>query len=353
MKKVVIPSAGGYDKLWIIEAPIPKPSKGEILIRTHAVGVNYADVCVRMGLYESAKKYVGWPITPGFEFAGTIEEIGEEDEAFEEEFKKKGLKVGSKVFGVTRFFAYATHVVVPKNQILPLPSNLSMEEAAGFPAVFLTAYYGMFELAHPRRGSTILVHSAAGGVGSALVQLGKVSGLKVVGVVGSSHKVAILKQLGCQHIIDKSKENLWEKAEEYAPEGYDVIFDANGVETLSLSYKHLASGGKLVVYGFHSMLPRTGGKPNWLKLAWDWIWTPSFNPLSMTGENKSVLAFNLSYLFHRVDIFQEKMENLLKMVEDGSIVSPKVTTYSFDDVVQSHKDIESGQTVGKLVLLTQ
>eukprot|EP01114_Cavostelium_apophysatum_P019112 TRINITY_DN6062_c0_g1_i1.p1 TRINITY_DN6062_c0_g1~~TRINITY_DN6062_c0_g1_i1.p1 ORF type:complete len:318 (-),score=61.03 TRINITY_DN6062_c0_g1_i1:15-968(-) len=308
-----------------------------------------------MGLYKSAGKYVGWPICPGFEFSGTVIAFGEDhdDPEYENEFRKKGIKVGDLVLGVTRFGAYSTHVIAPKHQLFPLPSKLSLDEAAAFPAVWLTAYYAMHELAHVRKNDTILVHSAAGGVGGALVQLGKVAGCRVVAVVGSSHKVGFVKKFGADHVIDKSKENLWAKCEEYVPEGFDVVFDANGVETLKQSYKHLSEGGgKLVIYGFHTMLPKTGGVPSWLSLAWNWLWTPSFNPLNMTSDNVSVLAFNLSFLFHKTELFARAIGDLLRMVENGQITSPKITTYPLEEVVQAHKDIESGQTVGKLVLRT-
>lgn len=348
MDRVEIDSAGGYEKLNIVHGlSIPVPRSGEVLVRTTAVGVNYADCIVRMGLYASAKKFVGWPITPGFEFAGSIEAIG--DGTMD---NKSGFKIGDRVFGVIRFFAYSTHVVVPINQLYAIPEGFSMEEAAAFPAVFLTAYYGLVSLGDAHSGQSVLVHSAAGGVGSALVQLAKAKGCTVVGVVGAPHKVEAAKNLGADYVIDKSNEDLWARAEEIQPEGYDIVLDANGVSTLSQSYKHLASGGRLIVYGFHSMLPRTGGKPNWLKLAWDWLWTPTFNPLALTGDNKSVMGFNLSYLFHKIETFTVIMEDLMTMIKDGAIQPPVVTTYPFKDVVQAHKDIESGRTVGKLVLIT-
>eukprot|EP01104_Vermistella_antarctica_P007444 TRINITY_DN1833_c0_g1_i2.p1 TRINITY_DN1833_c0_g1~~TRINITY_DN1833_c0_g1_i2.p1 ORF type:complete len:316 (+),score=48.83 TRINITY_DN1833_c0_g1_i2:309-1256(+) len=292
-KKVLILSYGGYEKLEVVEDAIPVPQEGEVLVQVRAVGVNYADVCIRMGLYASAEKYVGLPITPGFEFAGVL-------------IKKAGdarteLSVGARVLGLTRFGAYASYVAVPANQVFALPEKMSYEQGAAFPSVFLTAYYAMFELVHPRKGKTMLVHSAAGGVGGALVQLGThVAKCRVVGVVGSSHKSASVLDLGAETVIDKSTEALWESAEKASPDGYDAVFDANGVSTLKESYNHLAVGGKLVVYGFHSMLPKTGGTPNWLKLGWDYIRTPSFNPLEMTGANRSVMGFNLSYMCVRM-----------------------------------------------------
>ena len=141
-----------------------------------------------------------------------------------------------------------------------------------FSAVFLTAYYAIHELAHVKQGDTCLVHSAAGGVGSALCRLLKIAGCRVVGVVGRSHKVTHAKLAGADVVIDKSTQTLWSEAEKAAPNGFNSVFDANGVETLKYSYDHLAPAGKLIIYGFHTMLPKTGGYPNILKLAWHWLW---------------------------------------------------------------------------------
>ena len=336
MRRVLIPSAGGYDKLTLVDGPDPVPGPDEELVRVEAIGVNYADCIVRMGLYASAKTYVGWPITPGFEVAGTTRD-------------------GERVVALTRFGGYASHVVVPKRQVFPLPKGFSMAEGAAFPAVNLTAYYALFELCHLRPGMTLLVHSAAGGVGSALVVLGKIAKCRVVAVVGAAHKVDHVRALGADLVIDKSQGDLWRAAEQFAPAGYDVVLDANGAETIGASFRHLAPTGRLVVYGFATMLPRgkgagESGKPRWAKLAIDWLRTPRFDPLTMTNENKSVMAFNLSYLFDRPDLLAESMQALTAWVDEGKLPAPRVQTFPLDRVAEAHRAIESGTTIGKLVL---
>lgn len=332
MRRVLVRSAGGYEKLAIVEEPDPVPREGEELVKVQAIGINYADCIVRMGLYESAKTYVGWPITPGFEVAGTTED-------------------GRRVVALTRFGGYASHVVVPKSQVFPLPRGFSMTQAAGFPVVNLTAYYALHELSRLRPGMTLLVHSAAGGVGSALVTMGKLAGCSVVGVVGASHKVQHVRDLGADHVIDKSTHDLWRAAERISPRGYDVVLDANGVETLGKSFAHLAPTGRLIVYGFASMLPRGRGKPAWPKLAVDWARTPRFDPLTMTNENKSVMAFNLSYLFERQELLAESMTALTAWVDAGKLPPPPVTTFPLADVAEAHRLLEQGKTIGKLVLV--
>ncbi len=146
-------------------------------------------------------------------------------------------------------------------------------------------------------------------------------------------------------------QDLWGEAARFAPGGYDAIFDANGVSTLRGSYAHLARPGRLVVYGFHSMLPRERGRPRWTKLAIDWLRTPRFDPLDMTNTNRSVLAFNLSYLFERGELLADAMRDLLGWVASGELGPPATTTYPFDRVADAQRAIESGTTTGKLVLV--
>lgn len=163
-----------------------------VVVATHACGVNYADCIIRWGLYQSAKDFVGWPITPGFEFSGTVVQVGENVNEY---------KIGDKVAGVSMFGSYSKRIQVPANQIRHVPDNISMSEAAGFLTVGLTAYYAIFELCKLRKDDYVLVHSAAGGVGSMMVQMLKHKvGCNVVGVVGQTHKVALAKELGMQSL---------------------------------------------------------------------------------------------------------------------------------------------------------
>jgi NADPH:quinone reductase-like Zn-dependent oxidoreductase len=340
-KRVVIHKADDFDRLTIEEGAIPEPKAGEVLVEVEAAGVNFADSMVRLGLYESAKEFVGWPITPGFEVAGRVIAIGDGVETY---------AIGDEVVAVTLFGGYTSHLAVPVHQVFPKPAKLTMTEAAALPSVYMTAWFALYELAHPRPGYRALVHSAAGGVGTMLLQLLRIRGVETVAVVGSSHKVESAEKYGATHVIDKSKEDLWKKAEEYAPEGYDLILDANGVATLKDSYKHLRKAGKLVVYGFHSMMS-PGGKANWIKLATGYLRTPRFNPFELTMESKSVLAFNLSYLFDRTDLLDAAMSDLRTWLDEGRVVAPPVTTFPLEKVADAQRAIESGQTIGKLVLL--
>ncbi len=342
MQKVVIRRPGGFDRLEIVSEPDPVPGPGEVLIESAAIGVNFADCVVRMGLYKSAKEFVGWPITPGFEVSGTVRAVGPGVTRF---------AVGARVVGLMRFGAYASVVTVPENQVFAVPERLSFEEAGALPVASLTAWYALCELAKLRPGMSLLVHSAAGGVGSALVQIAKIHGCRVFGVVGSAHKVELVRSLGADVVVDKSRQDLWAEARKFAPGGFDVVLDANGVETLRKSYRALAPAGRLVVYGFHTMLSRGSGRRNWLKLAWTFLRTPRFDPLDMTDQNRAVLAFNLSYLFSRTDELPAILEQLVGWVNSGQLRVPSVKAYPLERVADAQRDLQSGTTTGKLVLV--
>lgn len=331
MRRIRIHRPGGYDRLVLEEAEDPEPGPDDVVVDVEAAGVNYADCVVRMGLYASAKQYVGWPITPGFEVAGTAR--------------------GEEVVAVTRFGGYASRLAVPRDQVFARPAGWSAVEAAGFPTVFLTAWYALVRCAAVEEGRTVLVHSAAGGVGGALLQLARIAGARAVAVVGAPHKVEAARALGAHAVIDKSREDLWPAARRHAPRGYDAVFDANGLATLKESYRHVRPSGRLVVYGHHSMLPRGRGRPFLPALAFKALRVPRFNPLEMGDANRSVMAFNLSYLFDEKALLARAMADLLGWAKEGRIRPPATTSFPLERVADAHRALEGGGTVGKLVLI--
>lgn len=340
MQRIRIQQPGGYDVLRLETLDTPKPGPGQVLVACQACGVNYADGIIRMGLYASARELHGYPITPGFEVAGTIAAVGEGVDDWQ---------VGDAVIGVTLFNGYASHVVLPAEGVFRKPAQLDFAQAAALPTVFLTAWWMVHRQLHAQAGERWLVHSASGGVGSALLQLARLAGIEAIAVVGASHKVEHAKQLGAAAVIDRSQEDLWARAKALSPEGYHAIFDANGVTTLADSYAHLAPTGRLMIYGFAGMLPKDGRR-NWLKLAWHWWRTPRFNPLNMTRDNRSVLAANLSFLQAHAPTLRTGMLWLLDHFETGALQALPVTRFALADADQAQRAIESGQTVGKLIL---
>lgn len=342
MKAIQILRAGGHEQLRLVDLPPPVPRAGEVLVAVEAAGVNFADIAVRMGLYQSAKDYVGWPIIPGFELSGTVRALGAGVQGFE---------LGQAVFGVTRFGGYASEVCVPATQLFARPTPLGASSAAAFPTVYLTAWYALRELSKLRPGARVLVHSAAGGVGGAATQLAVACGARVTGTVGSAQKSDWVRQAGAEHVIDRSRGSWHRQARRLVPEGFDVVLDAHGADSLRHGYAQLAPAGRLIVYGFHGLLTRGKDRPSYLRLALGYLRTPRFNPFDMTQHNRAVLAFNLSYLFERREILVEAMAELLGLLNSGRIQPPPVRTFRLHEAARAHAALESGSSFGKLVLL--
>jgi synaptic vesicle membrane protein VAT-1 len=327
-----------------------------VLVKVHYFSVNYADVTIRWGLYESALRYVGWPIVPGFDFSGEVEWAG----------KESGYNKGENIFGFTLFGAYSSSLLVPGRQLRKIPMALgttkpalSLESAAALPAVAATALHaisqaGGWPMPICTANRAALVHSAAGGVGGMLVQMLKELGYHpIVGVVGSSHKVQFCLSLGADFVIDKSSQSLWKEARKYSPDGYVAIFDANGVDTLADSYENLCRCGRLVTYGFHSNLPKASSLLSpfeWIRMLRRVIAMPKFDPMSLVLDSKAVLGFNLSFFADEHELVRRYFEQIYTWVEEGKVTVPACTVCDMKDIGRAHELIQTGSTVGKIVM---
>ena len=278
-------------------------------VKVSHFSVNFADVCIRLGLYESAIRNVGYPIVPGFDVSGVVSSAP----------PGSGLEAGDLVYGATLFGGYSTHVSVPAGQVRRVPPALDPAVAAAIPAASLTAIHALsiagFNDPEKSAGSptlknrSVLVHSAAGGVGGMLVQIARICGASnIVGVVGRSEKRSYVLGLGADSCISKEGKSLseWWSAVSAANggQGFAAIFDANGVETLGRSYEHLAMCGRLVVYGFHTNLTsNTSLSPlSWLRMAWGMLRMPRFDAMDMTLDSKAVMGFNLSFFEDETEV---------------------------------------------------
>jgi NADPH:quinone reductase-like Zn-dependent oxidoreductase len=337
--RIIVRKPGSYSALYFDQTPIEDPGPEEVQVSVRACGVNFADISIRLGLYAAARGY--YPLCPGLEFSGVVTRTGSEIRGFES---------GDRVFGASHFGAYSTVLNCVPERLWLLPDTWDFNRGAAFPVAYLTAYYGLHHVGHLQEADSVLVHSAAGGVGTALLHLLKINGNISVGVVGQTGKVAAAREAGATHVIDKSKQELWSKAEKLSPEGYDLILDANGASTLKESYRHLKPTGRLLIYGFASMFSFSGRK-NYLKLLWYYLRTPRFSPFDLTGSNKTVSGFNLIYLFDRVSQFRRMMGILIAWEAKGCISPMPITTFPFEEVVKAHQAMESGNSVGKLVLV--
>lgn len=328
---------GGHGALEVVEEADPAPGPGLIRVRAAAAGINYADALVREGYYEAAKGL--YPLTPGFEFAGVVDAVGR---------GAAGFKTGDRVFGFTRFGGYASVQVCEPGRLRAMPPGWDFAECAALPGVHLTAYHGLFKVARVAAAETVLVHSAAGGVGTALLQQLKIAGARAIGVVGSPRKEAVAREFGADAVVVRGRD-LWAQIDRAAPEGLDAVFDANGVTTPKPGFARLRPGGRLVVYGFAEMMPR-GRRPGPLGLALNWLRLPRFSPFDMTATNRSVMGFNVVFLTDKAELAKEGFDAIAAWARDGRLKPPPVTRFPVERVADAHRALESGETVGKLGL---
>ena len=239
MRAIAIDAFGGRDRLQLRDLPRPKPSRGEILIHVVAAGVNPVDWKIREGLLKDAFPHA-FPLIPGWEAAGVVEELGEGTQRL-----RKGDRVWTYARKpVVQGGTYAEYVAVPESCCGLMPANLLFEEAAGVPLAGLTAWQEL-RRAGVTKGTTVLVHASAGGVGHFAVQLARHLGARVVGTAGPSNQEFVLAQ-GAEASIDYTRDDFVEAVRLRFPGGVDVVLDHVGGETLERSFSSLRPGGVVV-----------------------------------------------------------------------------------------------------------
>ncbi|MEQ9365789.1 MAG: zinc-binding dehydrogenase, partial [Leptospirales bacterium] len=237
MQQVLITKNGGYDVLKAQDAPDPQPGPGEVRIAVKASGVNFADIMARLGMYPDAPPK---PCVVGYEVSGVVDALGPTPAD-----ALSGLKVGQRVFAITRFGGYASRVCVPALQVFAMPDAMSFEEAAAIPVNYFTAHLGIFFQGNLKDGESFLIHSAGGGVGLAAIQLAKTKNAEIFGTA-STGKHAFIKAMGVRHAIDyRTQDFEGEIARSTKGRGVDLILDAVGGESFTKGYRALAPLGRL------------------------------------------------------------------------------------------------------------
>jgi NADPH:quinone reductase-like Zn-dependent oxidoreductase len=331
MRQVVIPRHGPPDVLTVREVPDPPvtPGGGAVRIRVRAAGINFSDLLARQGLYPGAPKP---PAVVGYEVAGVID-------AGDQETKK--------VIALTKFGGQSELVVVPQANVFPLPDSWSFEEGAAFPVVYLTAHHMLTRVAAARRGEMVLVHAAAGGVGLAVAELGRILGLHVLGLA-SRPKHGVLREYGVEPI--DGRDPRWPDAvRALAPDGVDVVLDAVGGDSWRRGYDLLAPLGRLVCYGASEL--STGRGRNLLRTVWKALRWPRFGPLKLMSQNRAVLGVNLGNLWDSAHIIRPQVEALLRYAAEGTIRPRVDRAFPFDQAAAAHRYIHERKNVGKVVLV--
>jgi len=341
MRALVVRRYGPPEVFESQQVPDPQAKAGEVLIRVKAIGVNFADLLQRMGLYPATPKP---PFIPGLEIAGVVEKIVEGGRRGEGE----ELKPGDAVVALPHFNAYAEWAAVPASVVYRLPPGMPFEEGAAIPVNYLTAHHAMFTMGNLQPGDRILIHGAAGGVGIAAVQLARAKGLVVFGTAGPA-KQEYLRKIGVDHPIDYEKSNFVEVVRKFAPNGIEMVMDAVGGKSFARSYKCLGPTGRLVVYGF-SAAAGPDGKRSWWRNLVAFAQTPRFHPLKLMGQSVSVIGVNLGQVQSRGALLRGELDELFRMYTAGKIKPAIGKTFPLDQAAAAHQYIHDRKNIGKVIL---
>lgn len=339
MRQVWISRAGAPEVLEVREAADPTPAPGEVRIRVEAAGINFADIMARMGTYPDLP---GIPIVVGYEVAGVVDAIGDGVDA---RWRDR------PVFALTRFGGYSDVVCVPTVQVFERPDTLSPLEAATIPVNYLTAYQLVIAMGGLRADETVLVHSAGGGVGIAVVQLAKHIGARVIGTA-SQGKHAFLTDMGVDHLIDYRTEDFERRVLEITDgRGVELVLDPIGGDSFKKGYRVLAPTGRLGMFGASvSSTSKTRSIWSLLRLLFTMPWL-QFNPLALMNDNKGAFGVNMGRMWSEAERLHRWGDELLTLHAAG-VVKPHVDrTFRFDDAANAHHYIQDRKNRGKVLLV--
>ncbi len=341
MRAMVIRQYGPPEVFEYREVPDPAVAANQVRISVKAIGINFADLLARMGLYPGAPRP---PFVPGLELSGVVETCQPTPAAGAGE----ALVAGDRVVALTNFNAYAERVSAPRERVFRLPEGIAFEDAAAIPVNYLTAYHAMFEMGNLRAGDRILVHGAAGGVGIAAVQLAKARRLVVFGTAGPS-KQEVLRRMGVDHPINYSAEDFEDVVHRTARDGIEMVMDPIGGKSFAKSYRCLGAGGRLVIYGFSAAAGPEGKRSLW-RGAKALLQTPRFHPLKLMERNIAVIGIHLGRMGARGALLRQELEEIFRMYAAGQINPVIGKTFSLAEAAAAHRYIHNRQNIGKVVL---
>jgi NADPH:quinone reductase len=348
MKRVIVDHFGGPEVLRVVEEDDPRPGPGEVRVGVLAAGVSYTDAMLRAGTYLGVPKP---PFTPGYELVGVVEELGP---------GCSRLHVGDRIGALTVWGADAERVCVPEASAVGVPEDLDPAEVLSLVFIHMTAYQLLHRTARVKRGETVLVHGAAGRVGTAALELGAVAGLRMYGTCSARDRAAV-ERLGTEDFLARVRE--------LPGKGVDVVLDGRGGLLSLRSFRALRPGGRLVIYGHSSTISH--GHRSWR----GWIeWYAATATVALWGllsPRRRVSAYRIQKLRkgHQVlpvgsrrplpvgggprnpEWFREDFLALLELLRRGEIHPVVAERLPLTDARRAHEMLESSAVKGKLVLV--
>lgn len=348
MKRIVVDRVGGPEVLRVAEEDEPRPGAGEVCIRVLAAGVSYTDALIRAGTYIHAPKP---PFTPGYELVGVVEALGP---------GCSKLRVGSRVAALTVWGAYAERVCLAEAEAIEIPSDMDPALVVSLVLAYMTAYQLLHRIAKVKQGETVLVHGAAGRVGTAVLELGALAGIRIFGTAAARDRAAV-ERLGAM-AIDYRNEDFLARIRELTGRGVDVVLDGLGGALSVRSFRALAPGGRLVVFGHYSTLSH--GHKSWR----GWIeWYAATACVAVWGwlsPRRKVLAYRIQKLHEpgpgiaRIggaprypEWFREDLLQLIELLREGKIHPTIAERMPLAEARRAHERLEQTASIGKLVLV--
>jgi len=341
-KRIVVTHYGGSDSLQVIEEDVPEPKDGEVRVRVQAAGVSLPDVMAREGIHPETPKV---PFTPGWDLVGVVDKLGK---------SVSGIELGQTVASMPIHGAYTEFICLPQNELVPVPSGMDSAEAVSLILNYITAYQMMHHSAKVKSGQRVLIHGASGGVGTALLHLGKLENLEMYGTCSSKSASAVSELGGIP--IDYKSQDFVKEIYRLTKDGVDVVFDPIGGKHLWESRKALRNDGRVIGYGLITSIRGEGlssGRPGrrnrfrgtasfGLYIAGGWI---------LPGK-KRVIPYSIQTLKRlKPELFRQDLKILLDLLQQKKIKPIIAQRFPLSEARQAHELLEKGGVVGKLVLV--
>jgi NADPH:quinone reductase len=321
MKAIVFERLGGPEVMEYRDFPRPELIPGTVLVRNKVIAINYGDTFFIRGTYLVKPVF---PDVPGMEAAGVIDAVAPDVRDL-----KPGMRVAYIGMG-----SYAEYTRIRANRVIVLPEHMNFEQAAAFPIAVLTAWHMLHSCNDTRPGQNVIVHSAAGGVGIAAVQIAKAAGAQVIGTVSSDEKIELVHKHGADHVVNYETQDFARQAMKITGgRGVDLILDAVGKPTFQKGLRCLAPLGHLILFG------RAGGLPERL------------NVMELFGKSIKVSGFAVTMMYALHDIHQRAVDAVFRLAREGRLSVPIGGTFALSEAAQAHRFMESRRSTGKLMLI--
>lgn len=325
---------GSIKRLKLLSEYLSRPSESEVTIEVKSIGLNFADVFTILGLYKAAPKR---NFIPGLEFSGVIIDKGSAVNDFQ---------IGDRVMSVSKFGSYATHVNIDRRYVLKIPNNWTFDEGASFIINSLTAFYALIRLGNLQPGNTVLIESAAGGVGIYANRIAKKFSAYTIGVVGRAEKIRFAKLEGYDEVLLRDKNFKSNLQNALNDRSLDIVLEAVGGKGLKDKFNLISPTGKMIIYGGASFSIGKLGS-NYFKLLFNYITRPMIDTLSIIEQNRTVSGFNLIWIYDRVEMLKGMLPEILKLNLPKPIIGER---FPFDQLPRGVARLKSGETIGKVIV---